>query len=785
MLIALKDKTTEPVIGLCMSISTTFGTVVKRFLGMSAASSQKVSQPKWYKPTSSQTKPVLKLYNSLTRGKEEFIPISGGRKVTWYSCGPTVYDASHMGHARNYVSIDINRRILEDYFGYNVVFVQNVTDIDDKIIVRARQSYLFEEFVSANSIVTDAIIRKVEDGLWQYVKANFKQEFSTIEQYEKWFNSLDIEKEKSANPKFGMHASACANCIKALKGVADEEFYSLVKDIIIPVLDEESGSSINDPEIFKKLPAFWERKFDQDMASLNVLPPTITTRVSEYVPEIIEFVQKIIDNGYAYPTSDGSVYFDTLKFDKSENHDYAKCQPWNKGQLDLINDAEGSLSNFTSSNGKKSPNDFALWKASKPGEPEWQSPWGKGRPGWHIECSVMASDIHGSCMDIHSGGIDLAFPHHDNELAQSEACFDNHQWVNYFLHTGHLHIEGQKMSKSLKNFITIGEALEKYSVRQLRLAFGSVQWNNQLDFKESFMNEVKSFEQGLNNFFRNVRALKQNYEHDLDNGVFISKKLSSLEKRLYEDLDESEDKVYAAFCDNLSTPIALKSLGDLVTKANTYIASSGGEVRIEPLLAVARYITRILAIVGFPSRHDGLGWLDESSSRGETLGSKEDMLMPYVKCLSNFRDEVRRLAISKSDSSEFLKLTDKIRDDDLLKLNVAIDDKNGQSSLIKFLTSEEKDEILKLNEEKIMRQKEKEAKKLAQAKLKEAKEAERKEKAKTAPQDLFRDPNLYSEWDENGVPLKDRDGNEITKSMTKKLKKQWEVQKKLHLEYFG
>lgn len=159
--------------------------------------------------------------------------------------------------------------------------------------------------------------------------------------------------------------------------------------------------------------------------------------------------------------------------------------------------------------------------------------------------------------------------------------------------------------------------------------------------------------------------------------------------------------------------------------------------------------------------------------------------MPYVKCLSNFRDEVRRLAISKSDSSEFLKLTDKIRDDDLLKLNVAIDDKNGQSSLIKFLTSEEKDEILKLNEEKIMRQKEKEAKKLAQAKLKEAKEAERKEKAKTAPQDLFRDPNLYSEWDENGVPLKDRDGNEITKSMTKKLKKQWEVQKKLHLEYFG
>ncbi|EJS42071.1 YNL247W [Saccharomyces arboricola H-6] len=761
-----------------------FTRLLRRYVTMSTP---KIVQPKWNVPAPQAEKVVLKLYNSLTRSKVEFVPQSGNRGVTWYSCGPTVYDASHMGHARNYVSIDINRRIIQDYFGYNVQFVQNVTDIDDKIILRARQNYLFEKFVKENDGKVNAkVIDKAKTALFQYINKNFTiegSEIKTIDEFDTWLSKADTETLKIENPKFSMHVTAVKNAIEAIiKGdsMDPEVTFGKFKDVMVPLLDKELGSTISDPEIFRQLPAYWEQKFNDDMLSLNVLPPTVTTRVSEYVPEIIEFVQKIISNGYAYATSDGSVYFDTLRFDRAPNHDYAKCQPWNKGQLDLINDAEGSLSNFVD-NGKKSNNDFALWKASKAGEPEWESPWGKGRPGWHIECSVMASDILGPNIDIHSGGIDLAFPHHDNELAQSEACFDNSQWINYFLHTGHLHIEGQKMSKSLKNFITIQEALEKYSPRQLRLAFASVQWNNQLDFKESLIHEVKSFENSMNNFFKTVRALK----NDAASAGHISKKFGTLEKELLADFTDSESKVHFAFCDNLSTPVVLKTLSELVTKSNTYISTAGSALKIEPLIAICNYVTKILRILGFPSRPDNLGWVAQAGPNGESFGSLEDTVMPYVRCLSIFRDEVRSLAIKNAESKEYLQLTDKIRNEDLLNLNVALDDRNGQSALIKFLTNDEKSEIVRLNEEKLANEQAKRQKKLEQQKLREKKENERKHKAQTKPHDMFKNVSLYSAWDEQGLPTKDKEGNEITKSMTKKLKKQWEQQKKLHDEYFG
>lgn len=746
----------------------------------------KVIQPKWIVPEPKNSKPVLKLYNSLTRTKVPFIPLSGTKTVSWYSCGPTVYDASHMGHARNYVSIDINRRIMSEYFGYDINFVQNVTDIDDKIIIRARQNYLFDNYVKDVNAIDNAIIDKITEATLAYINKNLNSEISNVDEFQTWLDGLNVETEKQTNPKFPMHVTAVTNALDAPKSQRDNvtEFFNLSKDVLVPILDKELGSTVNDPEVFRKTPAYWENDYNNDMSQLNVVPASVTTRVSEYVPEIIEFVENIIKNGYAYATADGSVYFDTVSFDGSDKHSYAKCQPWNKGKMDLIEDGEGSLS--TNTQGKKSNNDFALWKASKPGEPEWESPWGKGRPGWHIECSVMASDVLGSQIDIHSGGIDLAFPHHDNEIAQSEACFDNDQWINYFLHTGHLHIEGQKMSKSLKNFITIKEALAKYSSRQLRLVFASAQWNNQLDFKESLVNEVKSLETSFNNFFQNVRALQSDNTHrqeSMDHN--ISKKLTSLEKKLLADLKATTEKVDIAFCDNLSTPQAIKALSDMVTTTNTYISTVGNDLKIEPVLDVCKYVTRILDIIGFPARPDKLGWVNATSSDGQSTSSLEEIAMPYVKVLSTFRDNVRSLAIDKAPLSEFLKLTDAVRDNDLLKLNISLDDRNGQSALVKFLTEEEKQEIIKFNEEKEAREEAKRLKKLEQQKLREQKEFERKEKAKVSPLEMFKNNDIYSAWDENGMPTKDKDGNDVTKSMTKKLKKQWDQQKKLHDEFFG
>lgn len=763
---------------------------IRSSLYMSQEQSTKVKQPKWFNPVNAEKSDSLKLLNTLTREKNVFQPTSNNKTVSWYSCGPTVYDTSHMGHARNYVSIDINRRILEDYFGYDINFVQNVTDIDDKIILRARQTYLFDKYCREYSEKIDLnfVDLKIKPELIKFINKNLKLTIVTVEDFISWRENIDIEALKVENPKAPMYINAINSSIEGLTQINELQpidFYNKIKDILFSYLDENLGKEVNDPEIFIELPRYWENEFNKDMQRLNVKPASITTRVSEYVPEIISYVEQIISNGFAYPTKDGSVYFDTARFDQSDNHDYAKCQPWNKGKLDLIEDGEGSLTSSEALDNKKSPNDFALWKSSKPGEPKWVSPWGEGRPGWHIECSVMASDIHGSNMDIHSGGIDLAFPHHDNELAQAEAHYDCNQWVNYFLHTGHLHIEGQKMSKSLKNFISINEALEKYSSRQLRLCFALVPWASQLDFKEALIQEAKNLETGFSNFFKNIRALNNDYKHDIESGNFISKKTTDLEKSLNKDLMTTKENVHKQFCDNLNVPAVLKSLSDIISKSNTYIQTAGADIKIEYLLNVCQYVTKTLNILGFDKRDDSLGWRDENTEASSS-GSVEDIVLPYVKVLCNFRDEVRESAINKEDFSKFLKLSDKVRDTDLLNLNISLDDRQGQSSLIKFLTDAEKEELIKIIEEKELRQKEKELKKIQQQKLKEQQELEKKEKAKTKPEDMFKSQtDLYSEFDsETGLPSKDKEGNEVTKSMLKKLKKLQDAQKKLHLQYF-
>ncbi|KAK6203239.1 tRNA synthetases class I (C) catalytic domain-containing protein [Scheffersomyces amazonensis] len=769
-----------------------FRSITKRNFVMSSSTIKKptVQQPQWHKPQDkTEGKSILKIYNSLTRTKNEFIPIKPGH-ITWYCCGPTVYDHSHMGHARNYVSTDINRRILQDYFGYNVKFVQNVTDIDDKIIIAARQQYLFEQkIINQYKEINPQLLQVSKEYLSTYISKNLPQFTSeNIEsEFLTWTNSIpNVSEISKENPKFPMYLKAAKVAYEAIynssSSLSIEDFLEKIQDVAKPHLDKEFGSTVTDPSIFRKLPYFWENKFNIDMGRLNVLPPSVTTRVSEYIPEIIAFVDKIIQNGFAYQTSDGSVYFDTVKFENDPNHDYAKLQPWNKGDLSLINDGEGSL---TVGDSKKSPSDFALWKASKPGEPSWSSKWGEGRPGWHIECSVMASDITGEVMDIHSGGIDLCFPHHDNELAQSEAYFDNKQWVNYFMHNGHLHIQGQKMSKSLKNFITIEEALNDYTSRQLRLVFALSPWDKPLDFKDSLISEVKSVESTFSKFFTTVRALNNDYKHKIAEGGFVSKKVSTVEKQLYDDLTKAQIEVDIAFNDNLSSGQAIRSIQELIGKSNSYIqqaAAGSHELRIEVILEVTSWIVKILNILGFEVRSDKLGWNDTSSSSGEDGGSVEDIALPYVKALSQFRDVVRNLAINKSESNTILQACDTIRSD-LIKLNVSLDDRPNGIALVKFLNAQEKEDLIQQQEAKIKAAEEKERKKKEQAAANAKKEAERLEKMKINPADMFKDKSLYSEWDESGLPTKDINGEEISKSMTKKLTKQHQQQQKLYQEY--
>lgn len=305
-------------------------------------------------------------------------------------------------------------------------------------------------------------------------------------------------KPGDAEAKLKMHISNMTSAVIAING---NQVFNGADEILLPYLDSLYKETIDtsDQSIFTDLTRYMEGEFTDDMDALNVLRPDVVTRVTEYVPQIAKFVEKVVEKGFAYE-AEGSVYFDITTFEKAGNT-YARLRPESRNDKALQEEGEGSLSK--SLGGKKGAGDFALWKKSKPGEPYWPSKWGNGRPGWHIECSVMASDVLGSRMDLHSGGIDLAFPHHDNELAQSEAYFcehgHEHTWVNYFLHMGHLSISGSKMSKSLKNFQTIKDALAStYTARSMRIVFLLGRWNDGVEISPDMRTQADTWEATVN-----------------------------------------------------------------------------------------------------------------------------------------------------------------------------------------------------------------------------------------------------------------------------------------------
>ncbi|KAF7160815.1 hypothetical protein CNMCM5623_006409 [Aspergillus felis] len=774
-------------------------------------------QPAWRQPTeypeAKSRLPPLKIWNSLTRSKNPFIPIDPeGKKVTW-----------------NYVSTDIIRRIMRDYFHFDVKFIMNITDVDDKIILRARQQHLFNEFVSTHPTVDAEVLDVARNAYTAYLKKNlpllnpdlppaqYQEEVEKV--YATVLNGGPLpgnEKAGDDEAKVKMHIKTVASAAKVItqaegfdqattpKGFA-ESFYTNAQDVLLPYLDSLKGSSINadDHSIFTKLTKKYEERFMKDMRDLNVLDPDELTRVTEYGAEIADFVEKIVENKFGYVTDDGSVYFDITAFENS-GHPYARLEPWSRSDNKLLAEGEGALTKKTTE--KRSASDFALWKASKPGEPSWTSSWGRGRPGWHIECSAMASATLGKQMDIHSGGIDLAFPHHDNELAQSEAYWSHghshtDQWVNYFLHMGHLSIQGSKMSKSLKNFTTIREALERkeWTPRSLRIVFLLGGWRDGVEITEELVSAGNSWEDKVNNFFIKMK-----------DPATLSGQTSGSDTTLPAALEAAKKATFEHLCDSFNTQGAMWTISELISKYNGADKSTLNPKDVE---AVARWVTSMVNIFGLNGSATAdsteIGWSgidvpEEAKPFLYPLSSMRDSLRqaarakegvtadavaeivnkgevpeqdstesarPYAELLSNFRTKVSSIQQSESLGKEILALCDRVRDIDLFDLGIYLEDRENLPALVRPVTRE----LIQAREEKAARARQKQIEK--ENKEKEA--LKKMEKGKLSHLEMFR-TNEYSAWDEEGLPTRDAAGEEITKSRAKKLRKDWERQKKLH-----
>ena len=703
-----------------------------------------------------------KLLNTFTRTKVPFVPLEGNR-VGWYICGPTVYDSAHMGHARNYVNFDVLRKVMAEYFRYDVRFVMNVTDIDDKIVMRAHLRRSEEVLLIAEG-----------EGL----KGN-----GSVQTGIKALKQLLESGEKNLGEQERL-TGELADAIRA----ADPSLVSNGDD------SHPLSKSWSIQDAYLQLAHKFEAEFMEDMRLMGVMKPDILTRVSEYTDKIVTYIEQIIERGYAY-ASNGSVYFDVPSFESSTNHKYAKLNKSALENVELAMDGEGALVGDASE--KKAENDFVLWKKSKPGEPSWNSPWGMGRPGWHIECSAMCSDVLGETVDINGGGIDLNFPHHENQLAQSEAFFDCEQWVNTFIHTGHLHIDGLKMSKSLKNFITIGSTLEMYSARQVRFLFLLHQWSDPMDLTPVAENEkVTGFKQMEHavaiekvfvEFFHSVKGVMRN----TPGGYSVDQEQTwgEHERTLSAAIDTARDSVHKAMLDNINTPAVIKALKELIGAVNVYLQKVD-QKEVRPLLidSAARFITTILYCLGVAETSSKVGFgeigADADKSKKSGGNSSEETLAPALDLIVKFRDEMRLLAKSGADVNELMRACDRLRDEGLPAIGVKLDDRDG-GALWKMSDPEElKKEQKRELEAKAKKEEETRKKKEEAAR----KSAEKDAAAKIDPSEMFKIGEyqfLYSEFDSEGIPLKTTDGTEMAKAQRKKLAKVHGAQKTAHEKYLA
>lgn len=732
----------------------------------------------------------LKILNSFTRRKDPLI-LNEPKLLKWYSCGPTVYDVSHLGHARCYITFDIIRRILTNYFGYQVFYVMNITDIDDKIIKRARSNYLCDKFIDEalqnNAFGNPDNRVKLMDDLRRILeryrnRRKGEQDTAKQEMIKNILNNSQNELD------------AIEKILKAAQIDAKQLRLSLgkLRDIIADEQDTLLAHTVTDHQIFKTLTSRFEQEFHDDMERLDVLPPNALTRVSEYIEEIGNYIKKLEENGFAY-RADGSVYFDTEKFDSDPKHSYAKLVREAYGQKKDLDEGEGELS--TNQDGKRSPNDFALWKKSKVGEPSWETQdFEAGRPGWHIECSVMASHLLGENFDIHSGGSDLKFPHHDNEIAQAEAYYNTGKnWVNYFIHSGHLTISGCKMSKSLKNFITIRQALQDYSSRQLRFAFLAHGWAETLDYSDNTMNTAMSYEKTFREFLLNVaeslRRLRSSQGDQTSNSrrsYESFKKWSDKDHELNKEFNSTIVSVHKALCNNFDTRSTLNALSGLVKSYNKQI-----NVDLVLMGDIASYVKRILKVFGVNFDEINLEKYLNGQSREGNLATNgpsnnEEVVMKYVDAMAQFRAEIRRISKGQDPQQsvrQILALCDNLRDQTLPNLGVRLEDKevDGTSYAVKLVDAEilakEKTLIEKRELEKKLKA---ETQRLEKLRLQQ----EREEKAKVPPTEMFKSQtDKYSKFDEKGMPTHDLEGREISKSALKKLQRLYAEQEARYTRY--
>lgn len=408
----------------------------------------------------------MKLYNTLTKRKEEFKPINSG-EIKMYVCGPTVYNLFHIGNGRTFIVFDTVRRYFE-YRGYKVDFVQNFTDIDDKMIKKANE-------------------------------------------------------EKTT-----------------------------VKEIGDKYIDE----------------------YYKDADGLNIERATINPRATEYIKDVIEFVSQLIDKGFAYEI-DGDVYFSTKNF-----------KPYGKLSGQNLEDLQAGA-RITVDERKKDPMDFAIWKAQKPGEPAWKSPWGMGRPGWHIECSCMVKKLLGDTIDIHAGGMDLAFPHHENEVAQSEALTGK-PFANYWLHSAYVNVDNEKMSKSLNNFFTVRDVLKEYDADVIRFFMLSAHYRTQINYSKELLQSAKASVERLYNSIANLENLLDEVKRD---------KMDDHEIEYLKSLSKYRDKYIEKMDDDFNTADAITVLFELTKDLNKSVTVESSKELINSALQLIRELGNPLGIL--------------------------------------------------------------------------------------------------------------------------------------------------------------------------------------------